>query len=1064
MPRASLGRTIVGTLFMGRSTADGGTMAFRTRHRKADRGEVELLRGLITLANQLQSSLTLDAIVHVIATALTETFGFREASVYLRGPGDEFLVHATVGEFPEYDQVLFERPVPRHIWDQLFLEKHQIGSSYFVDHRRHDWTEEQLHYLPELDLGPRRDDEWNSDDDLFVPLYDKEHELMGVLDVFDPADRQLPTLELVKSLEVFATHAAVAIENARQYEELQEASSALQAQLALRHAILDVSGALLATLEPREVFARIAALLKEIVDYDALEVRLVDEDAGELYSGYYVDGGAGDGDELRAWRSPIDVGVSGWVVSHNEAQLVNDMLNDPRGSLVPGTEWEPQASLIAPLALGERVLGVLALDRLGGRTFSEQELEPVALFANLAAIAIHNARQYQEAEKASRQLADQLALSHELLSASGAVLSSLEQTEVLEHIADTLKQIVDYEAMDIRLVDREHEQLIAVYARDENDGQEILDFPIAIDEGISGWVVRHNEAQLVNDMNADPRGVHIPGTEQDEAQACILVPLSVGDEVIGIMTMDRLAGRTFEAHELEPARLFANLAAIAIRNARQYDALETASSRLESQLDMQHELMNISTLLLSSLDQREVFPRISQMLKEIVDYDAMDIRLLDDESRELVCIYSRDLNAELNEQFRLTIDEGLAGWVVRHDEAQLVNDMTHDPRGVHIPGTGKDVPQATIVVPLHVLGKVTGVLSLDRLGGRTFAEEDLEPVRLFANLAAIAIQNARTYEAMQRQAISDGLTGIHNYRHFQENLKAEVSRAGRYGESFCLLMMDLDHFKSVNDTIGHQKGDDVLRAVANVLRNCSRESDYLARYGGEEFVMVLPRATLEEATTIAERIRTSVSRLDPGHPDLRVTMSIGISAFPESAGDSDGVLGAADAALLRAKNGGRDRVCLYTDALASATAELQGELVAIGRRFAAFIGLSEVEAAGLVTALAVHETGASVQDGVQAVLGTGEAGGAGAGEVRQNAVAALVYGNERWDGGGYPEGRRGADIPRVARAFAICRRWDPASHNGDSMADLRRRASSELDPRLVQRFTAMLRAEKAVHN
>ena len=1022
---------------------------------------MELLRSLIRLANQLQSSLTLDAIVHVIATALSETFEFREASVYLRGPDGDFSVHATVGEFPDYDRILFERPVPVRIWDQLFLEKHQIGGSYFVDHRRHQWTDEQLYYLPELDLGPRRHDEWSSNDDLFVPLYDKDRELMGVLDLFDPADRRLPSLELVKSLEVFATHAAVAIENARQYEALEVATSALQAQLALRHAILELSGALLATLEPREVFARIATLIKEIVDYDALEVRLVDEEADELYSGYYSD--EADGEEVRSWRSSTEVGVSGWVVHNNEAQLVNDMVNDPRGALVPGTEWEPQASLIAPLALGDRVLGVLALDRLGGRTFDEHELEPVTLFANLAAIAIHNSRQYEEAEKASKQLAEQLALSHELLSASGAVLSSLEQTEVLEHIGDTLRQIVDYDTMDVRLVDAERQRLVAIYARDDDDEQKLLDFPIPIDEGISGWVVRHNEAQLINDMARDPRGVYIPGTEEDEQQACILVPLSVGDEVIGIMTMDRLGGKLFEVRELEPARLFANLAALAIRNARQFDELETTSAKLGDQLDMQHELMSLSTLLLSSLDQRGVFSRITEMLKDIVEYDAMDIRLLDEETRELVCIYSRDINAELNDQFRISIDAGLAGWVVRHDEAQLVNDMANDPRGVHIPGTGEDVLQASIVVPLRVLGKVTGVLTLDRLGGRTFAEDDLEPVTLFANLAAIAIQNARTYEAMERQAISDGLTGIYNYKHFHESLKAEVSRAGRYGECFCLLMMDLDHFKAVNDTIGHQKGDDVLRAVSGVLRSCSRDSDYLARYGGEEFTMILPRTSLEEARTLAERIRASVAMLDPGHRDLRVTMSIGVSAFPESAKDSDGVLGAADAALLRAKNSGRDRVCLYTDAIASATAEFAGDLAAIGRRFAAFIGLSEAETAGLVTALAVHETGA-VHDGVQAVLGYEGSAAAAAGEVRQNAVAALVYGNERWDGAGYPEGRRGADIPRVARAFAVCRRWDPASHNGDSVADLRRRAAHELDPKMVQRFTAMLRADKAVHN
>jgi diguanylate cyclase (GGDEF)-like protein len=1042
--------------------ASGGNMAFRTRNRKTERGEVELLRGLVKLANQLQSSLTLDAIVHVIVTALSDTFGFREASVYLREAGGEFAVHATVGEFPDFDRLLFERPVPERIWEQLFLEKHQIGSSYFIDHRCHEWTEEQLHYVPELDLGPRRADEWSSGDDLFVPLYDKSRKLMGVLDLYDPADRRPPTLELVKSLEVFATHAAVAIENARQYEALEETSAQLEAQLALRHAILELSGALLATLEPNEVFARIATLLKEIVDYDSLEIRLVDDEKNELYSGYYSD--EADGEEMRSWRSPVDVGVSGWVLQNKQAQLVNDMLNDPRGALVPGTEWEPQASIIAPLTLGDRAIGVLAIDRLGERTFDDHELEPVTLFANLAAIAIHNARQYEGAEKASRRLEEQLALSHELLSASGAVLSSLEQTEVLEHIADTLKQIVDYDAMDVRLIDAAHAQLVAIYARDDDDEEELFDFAIPVDEGISGWVVRHNEAQLVNDMARDPRAVFIPGTEEDEQQACILVPLSVGDEVIGIMTMDRLGGRTFEDHELEPARLFANLAAIAIRNARQYDELETTSGQLEGQVALQHELMDLSTMLLSSLDQREVFSRVTTMLKDIVDYDAMDIRMLDETTRELVCIYSRDKNAELNEQFRLSIDEGLAGWVVRHDEAQLVNDMAHDPRGVHIPGTEVDVPQASIIVPLRVRGKVTGVLTLDRLGGRAFEQTDLEPVKLFANLAAIAIQNARTYEEMERQAISDGLTGIHNYRHFHESLKAEVSRAGRYSEHFCLLMMDLDHFKAVNDTIGHQKGDDVLRAVAGVLRSCSRESDYLARYGGEEFAMILPLTTLEEAWTLAERVRVSVAMLDPGHPDLRVTVSIGISSYPESAKDSDGVLGAADAALLRAKSGGRDRVCLYTDALAGAMAEFAGDLAAIGRRFAAFIGLSDAEAAGLITALAVHETGATVQDEVQSILGTGENGAAEAGAVRQSAVAALVYGNERWDGAGYPEGLRGNEIPRVARAFAVCRRWDPAAYNGDSVADLRGRAAHELDPKMVQRFTAMLRAEKATHN
>lgn len=688
----------------------GSRVPLRGKSRRAETGELELLRGLMTLANQLQSSLELDAIVHVIAMALSETFGFREAAVYLLDAQTGlFRVHATVGEHPEYDKDLFQRPVPAAIWRELLRPEYAISSSYFVDQRRHTWTDEQLYYLPPLDIGPRRSGEWQPNDDLLVPLYDKRHELMGVLDLYDPADRALPTLQLVKSLEVFATHAAVAIENARQYEQLEETKAQLEAQLQLRHRLLDLSAALLSTLDQRELFTEMATALKDIVDYDGLEIRLVDERAQELYCWYASGAGA---DEAAGWRSGIDEGVSGWVVRHNQAQLVNDMALDPRAALVPGTEPDPQASIIVPLNAGGKVIGVLAVDRTGGRRFGQQELEPV---------------------------------------------------------------------------------------------------------------------------------------------------------------------------------------------------------------------------------------------------------------------------------------------------------------------------------------------------------------RLFGNLAAIAISNARSYEEMQRQAISDGLTGLHNYRHFQETLRAEVSRAERYGESFCLLMMDLDRFKAVNDTVGHQMGDEVLKAVASVMRGCSRESDYLARYGGEEFVVILPNTDLGEARLLAERIRTQIASIDIGHPELRVTTSIGVASYPTSALDSDGVLAAADAALLRAKARGRDRVCLYEEYTGLTRAELEGDVVALGRSFAAFIGLSQAETAGLVTALAVQSSGAELHDEVQAILGGGESD-AQPSEVRENAVAALIYGNERWDGLGYPEGQRGVAIPRVARAYAICRRFGATSVKSDRIGQLRARAGRELDPRMVQRFAAMLRAQRAEDN
>jgi diguanylate cyclase (GGDEF)-like protein len=860
-------------------------MAFRTRHRKTDRSEVELLRSLVALANELQSSLELSDIVSVIVTAVGKTFGFREAAMYLAEPdGQSFRVHATRGQNPEYDNVLFDRPLPRSVLDQLFIPRYQVGTCYFVD-ATHEWTEEQQYYLPPMDLGPRQPHEWQSDDELFVPLFDKRREIMGVLDLYDPEDRQVPSLDLVKSLEVFAAHAAVAIENARQYKELEDATAQLAAQLELRHGLMELSAALLTTLDETELFSRIAALLKDFVDYDAMEIRLVDEVKHELYCGFASDQ---DLEQMASWRAPLDVGVSGWVVTHNEAQLVNDMLRDPRGALVPGTEWVPQASLIAPLTVGGAVIGVLAVDRMGGRTFADAELEPTKLFANLAAIAIQNARQYEEAQ--------------------------------------------------------------------------------------------------------------------------------------------------------------------------------TASQQLERQLALRHRLLDLSTVLLGTLDREAVFREIGSMLDEVIEYDSMDIRLVHRASRELVCIYAAGADADELLAMRLSLDGSLRGWVAQHGRAQMVNDGSTDARVAHANGEAERRPHASLVVPLTVRGIVTGVLALERVGGRMFQEQELEVARLFANMAAIAIQNAQVYEELEHKAISDGLTGLHNHRHFHEMLEAETRRAERYGASFCLLMLDLDHFKTVNDTVGHQKGDEVLRAVSDVLRSCSRETDYLARYGGEEFTVILPHTELQEAVALAHRIRGGVSDIDVGHDGPSVTVSAGVAAYPESAETSEGLLAAADAALLRAKALGRDRVCLANGEPAGALADLEGGLAAVGRRFADFIGLSEAETVGLVTALAAVETDGALQAEVQTVLGTAHNGSALPSDVRNRVVDALIYGSERWDGSGYPEGRRGSAIPRVARAFAVCRRFDVAAHNGDSLDDLRGVAARELDPVMVQRFAAMIRAEKAEHN
>jgi len=318
---------------------------------------------------------------------------------------------------------------------------------------------------------------------------------------------------------------------------------------------------------------------------------------------------------------------------------------------------------------------------------------------------------------------------------------------------------------------------------------------------------------------------------------------------------------------------------------------------------------------------------------------------------------------------------------------------------------------------------------------------------------------------MEVQASTDGLTGLNNHRHFQETMVAEVARAGRYEMGFCLLMMDLDHFKVINDTIGHQEGDEVLRAVAAVLRRCSRESDFVARYGGEEFAMILPNTDGEEACRVAERIRSQVADLDVGDKHLGVTISVGVASFPESGDDKDAVIGAADAALLSAKAHGRNRICTpleLTTPIIGGAPPIDTPLASLGQRFARHLGLAGEEEVALAAALHVVEAGRKVGPELVGVSGAGGSNGDNGGRAPalSRLFEALLYGTERWDGRGYPEGLRGDSIPAVARAYAVLQTY--AKSGAGAIPAVRARAGKELDPRMVNRFLAFL-AEEARH-
>jgi diguanylate cyclase (GGDEF)-like protein len=216
-------------------------------------------------------------------------------------------------------------------------------------------------------------------------------------------------------------------------------------------------------------------------------------------------------------------------------------------------------------------------------------------------------------------------------------------------------------------------------------------------------------------------------------------------------------------------------------------------------------------------------------------------------------------------------------------------------------------------------GRLLGVLNLQRSAPEAFAAEEVELLAAVADQAAMAIQNARLHAETVALSITDALTGLANRRHLFRQLEQEVARAARFRTQVSVVMLDLDHFKHLNDASGHLAGDAVLRQVAEVLRGQVRRVDVVARYGGEEFCLVLPQVGKTDAVEVAEKLRRSIAEQAFGAwPAGHITASAGVAHLPGDATTLEGLLEAADAALYASKHRGRNRVTAFEPGLEQA--------------------------------------------------------------------------------------------------------------------------------------------------
>ncbi|HVF03808.1 MAG TPA: diguanylate cyclase [Frankiaceae bacterium] len=341
------------------------------------------------------------------------------------------------------------------------------------------------------------------------------------------------------------------------------------------------------------------------------------------------------------------------------------------------------------------------------------------------------------------------------------------------------------------------------------------------------------------------------------------------------------------------------------------DELRTYIEALqESRDELKRNLTRLGDTLSSTHDLKKMLAVIVETAMVTTRAEAGALMLFSGNRDELYLKVGRGLDGRVSSaSVRVAVGAGVAGHVAQTGEG-VHGLVGPDAQGELKLAASEPRADSVIAVPLKSQGRVIGVLNLyDRIDADSFDDNDLTTIRSFANQATVAIDNVLLHQEAQRLSITDGLTGLWNYRYFQMNFDKEIERASRFQRPLALLIFDLDKFKQVNDVHGHQRGDSVLIELATRVKGAIREVDTLARYGGEEFVLILPETDLDGATLAAGKICEIVRQRRFGTADeepIRVTVSVGVAVYPEHGRSAATLIRSADAALYAAKDAGRD--------------------------------------------------------------------------------------------------------------------------------------------------------------
>ncbi len=717
---------------------------------------------------------------------------------------------------------------------------------------------------------------------LFVPVL-RGKQVIGVLSVQSYAFNAYTPRD-VGLMETIAAQVATAIDNARLFESSRRSVDRLTG-------LQRIANVIAGSLKMEDVLAAIMEGARQVLGVDRCAIYLGTEQQGltDMYAhglpAEYVEG---------IKRAVVQGPMPALPIDFRAPVVVENTELDPRikalreaviGTETPGISvvWQTIKTMASlPLLYQGEMLGVLAFYHNRVRPYSAEDLRLAQAIADQAAIAVKNTTLLAQ----TQQRAAEVNLLNRVLS---TVTGTLDLDDMFRRIVEEVSQTFGYSHVSIHRLDGDYLVLQAqVGYRDSHE-------KIHITKGIIGRVARSGKPALLPDVTQDRDYISADPEVRSEAA----VPITADNRVLGVLNIEADSARRMTEADLILLQSLAGQLGVALRNATLFE--EAQRSRDEITV-----LYEAAKTISSSLELESVLNNLVQVTCQAFTYEQGAILLVDERSGDLVveAIYGY---APGTRGYRIPAGKGITGAVQRTGKPEIVADVRRDGRYIGV--TERVVSE--IAVPLISEGRVIGVFNLESTKRGAFGQRDLRILTALAGYATIAIENARLFEKTKRLAITDGLTELYNHRYLHEALERTLERCRRDEQPLAVIMLEIDSFKRYNDTYGHQRGDEVLRIVADLLRKGSRASDIVARYGGDEFMIVLPNTSKETASEIAERLRRAVE----AYPFLlgesivtTVTLSVGVAASPDDGGTVDALVDAVDRAQYTAKRSGGNKV------------------------------------------------------------------------------------------------------------------------------------------------------------